>query len=173
MSLPPPPLSEILRLNQIGRGVERQLRPDAETRARVARLLDLAELSMFEADMAVKPAREGWRLTGALRAEAIQTCGVTLEPLPVKIQREFAIDLIEAVEREDDEIDVDLERDGPDEVEDGAIDLGVYAVEQLALRLDPFPRKPGAVFTPPETEAEISPFAILRDLKARSDGDKG
>ena len=50
-------------------------------------------------------------------------------------------------------------------IEDGKIDLGQYAVEQLALSLDPFPRKPGAEFVQPEEPAEISPFAALKALK--------
>jgi hypothetical protein len=57
-----------------------------------------------------------------------------------------------------DEEDADL-------IEDGKIDLGQYAVEQLALSLDPFPRKPGAEFVQPEEPAEISPFAALKALK--------
>jgi hypothetical protein len=38
-------------------------------------------------------------------------------------------------------------------------------VEHLALDLDPFPRKPGAVFEPPPPEGPESPFAVLRVLK--------
>ena len=53
--------------------------------------------------------------------------------------------------------------------EDGKIDLGQYAVEQLALSLDPFPRKPGAEFVQPEEPAEISPFAALKALKPRDE----
>jgi uncharacterized metal-binding protein YceD (DUF177 family) len=55
--------------------------------------------------------------------------------------------------------------DPPDLIEDGIIDLGGYVVEHLALELDPFPRKPGAEFTPPETDPEPSPFAVLARLK--------
>ncbi|KAF7441445.1 Ubiquinol-cytochrome C chaperone [Pyrenophora tritici-repentis] len=43
-----------------------------------------------------------------------------------------------------------LDEEDADLIEDGKIDLGQYAVEQLALSLDPFPRKPGAEFVQPE-----------------------
>ena len=43
--------------------------------------------------------------------------------------------------------------------------LGGYVLEHLALEIDPFPRKPGAVFEPPQTAEIISPFASLRNLK--------
>ena len=43
----------------------------------------------------------------------------------------------------------------------GAADLGEAAVEQLALALDPFPRKPGAALPAEAAEEASSPFAAL------------
>ena len=40
-----------------------------------------------------------------------------------------------------------------------------HVIEHLALEIDPFPRKPDAVFEPPATEEETSPFAVLKGLK--------
>lgn len=177
MTPPPnqPPLSDIVRVNQIGAGLERTLTPDAETRRRIARALDLASLDAFEATMTLAPGETGWRLTGRVAAEAVQSCGLTLEPLPVSIDRDFVIELVErAEEGEADaaaEIEILLEDAEPDVIEDGRIDLGQYALEQLALSLDPFPRKPGAVFVQPPEPAEINPFAVLKTFKARDDGE--
>ena len=42
-------------------------------------------------------------------------------------------------------------------------------VEQLALRLDPVPRKPGAEFVQPPEPGEISPFAVLKQLRPSGD----
>ncbi|MFT4955392.1 MAG: uncharacterized metal-binding protein YceD (DUF177 family) [Brevundimonas sp.] len=165
MTLPPPPFSEPLRLNQIGAGVTRDLEPDHAARDRIARTLDLIELPRFKASLAVTPTDAGWTLSGQVVAHAVQRCGLTLEPLPVDIDESFAIDLIEADPRAPLEVDVDPEDDGPDVVEDGVIDLGVYAVEHLALALDPFPRKDGAVFEQPEEPAEESPFAVLKQFR--------
>lgn len=165
MSLPPPPFSEPLRLNQIGAGATRDLEPDEAARARIARTLDLIELPVFKARLTVKPADTGWTLSGQVTAHAVQRCGLTLEPLPADIDESFAIELVEADPRAPVEVDVDPEDDGPDVVEDSVIDLGVYAVEQLALGLDPFPRKAGAVFKQPEEPAEESPFAVLKQFK--------
>ncbi|MEH6664027.1 MAG: DUF177 domain-containing protein [Brevundimonas sp.] len=171
MSLPPPPFTEPLRLNQIGAGVTRDLEPDEAERARIARTLDLIELPEFRARLTVKPAETGWTLSGQVRAHAVQRCGLTLEPLPAEIDESFVIDMVEADPRAPLEVDVDPEDDGPDVIEDGVIDLGVYAVEQLALALDPFPRKPGAVFEQPEQPAEESPFAVLKQLKPSDPSD--
>ena len=160
------PWSETIRLNEIGNGVERRLEADAATRGRVMKALDLQGLDALSAEVSLKPSGRGWMLSGRVRAEALQTCGLTLEPLPADIDESFAIDLVEADPRAPVEVDVDPEEDGPDVIEDGVIDLGVYAVEQLALALDPFPRKPGAVFEQPEEPAEESPFAVLKQFKA-------
>jgi len=45
--------------------------------------------------------------------------------------------------------------------------VSAYVVETLALALDPFPRKPGAVFESPAATEAISPFAALADLVKR------
>lgn len=166
--------SQPVRLNQIGGGLERRLAPDVAARGRIARALDLQALDRFEADLKLAPTPAGWRLSGAVSASAVQTCGLTLEPLPVEIEQVFSIDLMEGVGDDPDEIEVSLDdSDGPDRIEDGTIDLGIYAVEQLALNLDPFPRKAGAAFQPPENEPEASPFAVLRLLTDPSTGEGG
>ncbi len=173
MTASPLPFSAPIRVNQIGAGVARRLEADADARARIARALDLQALDAFVADITVTPAREGWRLTGRVRAQAIQTCGVTLEPLPKSVDADFEIGLIEAPETvEPREIDVSMDDESPDWIEDGRIDLGQYAVEQLALNLDPFPRKPGAAFVAPDTSAEVSPFAVLSRLASKTPNDE-
>jgi uncharacterized metal-binding protein YceD (DUF177 family) len=170
MSLPDLPYSEPVRLHQLGSGVKRILEPDASTRARIVRALDLASMDAFTAEMELVPSPGGWRLSGRIRASLAQTCGITLEPLPIEIDAPFAITLAESVEEDSEEIIITLDDESPDLIENGQIDLGQYAVEQLALRLDPFPRKPGAEFVQPPEPAEISPFAVLKQLRSTDEG---
>ena len=170
MSTPDLPYSEPLRLHQIGTGVTRTLEPDAAVRRRIAKALDLASLDAFVAEMTVTPSPGGWKLTGRVKASLAQTCGVTLEPLPVEIDAPFTVSLAEQTEEDSDEIVITLDDESPDPVEGGQVDLGQYAVEQLALMLDPFPRKPGAEFVQPPEPAEISPFAVLRQLRSSDEG---
>ena len=64
--------------------------------------------------------------------------------------------------------DLALDPDGddpPDVLEGETVDVTGYVVEHLALELDPFPRKPGAVFQPPAEPVDLSPFAALKALK--------
>ncbi len=170
MTVPALPYSEPVRLHQIGSGLTRRLAPDGPARARIAKALDLAALDAFEAELALAPSATGWTLSGRVKARATQTCGLTLEPLPVEIDAPFSISLAEPTEEDPDEIVITLEDESPDLIEDGQVDLGQYAVEQLALRLDPFPRKPGAEFVQPEEPAEISPFAVLKQLRPSDEG---
>ena len=174
--LPPLPYSEPLRLHHIGAGVQRRLKPDAEAIKRIVRALDLQALEMFEVDINLVPTVSGWRLDGRVMADAVQTCGLTLEPLPVRIDRRFSVQMVEATEHEADEnaeIDLELDDDSADQIEGGSLDLGQYAVEQLALSLDPFPRKPGAVFEQPPEPGEISPFAVLKGLRPTDGSGEG
>nr|WP_313040667.1 DUF177 domain-containing protein [Brevundimonas diminuta] len=174
MTIPALPYSDPVRLHQIGASLSRRLEPDAEARQRIARALNLKSLDRFEADLEVTATVSGWRLTGRVVADAVQSCVLTLEPLPVHVDDRFEINLVEAVDAppsDDGEIDLELDDDSPDVVENGQIDLGQYAVEQLALHLDPYPRKDGAVFEQPPEPGEISPFGVLRALKP-NDGDK-
>jgi len=170
MSIPELPYSEPVRLHQIGSGVKRTLTPDAAALGRIAKALDLASLAAFEADVNLTPSAAGWTLSGRVRADLAQTCGITLEPLPLTIDEGFSIQLAEPTDEESDEIVITLDDESPDVIEDGQIDLGQYVVEQLALHLDPFPRKPGAEFVQPPEPAEISPFAVLKQLRPSDEG---
>ena len=166
MTLP----TDVVRLNQIGPGVSRRLAADAGAREAIRRELSLGAVRALAADISMVPHGEGWRLSGRVEADIDQTCGITLEPLPTRIDERFAIDLIEGAPPEaDGEVDIDVEADVPDYVE-GQVDLWAYAIEQLALALDPFPRKPGAEFVQPEEPAEVSPFSVLTRLKPKDDG---
>ncbi len=166
------PFSEVVRVNEIGAGLARTLVPDAEAKVRIAKALDLASLDSFEAEVTLAPGRAGWTLSGRVIATLEQTCGITLELIPVQVDERFSVELVEASEPEPDEVEVTLDDDAPDVVEDGRIDLGQYAVEQLTLTLDPFPRKPGAEFVQPEEPAEISPFAVLKAFKTKDEDGK-
>lgn len=162
------PWSDRLRLDQIGPGVSRRLQADDAARERVRDALELDSLDRLEAEVTVKPSGAGWRLEGRVTADLAQTCGVTLEPLPVSLDERFAVDLVEATEDNPVPAVVDADPDapdGPDYIEDGAVDLAGYVVEHLALSLDPWPRKPGVEFEAPQGPAEPSPFAVLAQLK--------
>jgi hypothetical protein len=168
------PWSIPVRLAEVGRDTApRKLVPDAATRAAIARDLDLEALPAFEAEVRVAPWHDGAEVQGRWTATVTYRCGLTLEPFDDTLSGEFAVRAVPASsplaappEAPDEEIEVDLEADDPPDVlAADALDLGAYLVEHLALELEPFPRKPGAVFEPPAQAEPESPFAVLRKLK--------
>lgn len=168
--------SESIGLHELAHGVvSRRLIAGEEARAAIAKELNLDALSVLEADVEVTPWLDGAEVRGRWRAAVAQTCGVSLEPILTEPEGSFSIRCLpagspNAPEAPDGEVAVDLEADDPPDVlEDGRIDLAGYVVEHLALEIDPFPRKPDAVFTPPDEPAELSPFAVLREFKSKRD----
>jgi hypothetical protein len=57
--------------------------------------------------------------------------------------------------------------DPPEPIVDGVIDLGRVATDALYLGIDPYPRKPDAVFEPlvVAVDPEDHPFAALKALQ--------
>ena len=99
---------------------------------------------------------------GSLEAAVQQSCVVTLDPFDVAVREVFEVHFVlEGRETQDDD------PDAPDQLTyDGvAIDIGEATVEQLALTLDPYPRKPGAVLTVPRAEENGGAFAALAKLR--------
>jgi hypothetical protein len=121
----------------------------------LARLFDLLAIEGLSAEGLLRPEAAGRRirLEGRLIADVIQTCVVSLDPVPahidVRFERLYGWDVDE--EEEDgtsEEVFLDLAGELPVErMTSDSFDLGAAAAEQLALELDPYPRKPGALFT--------------------------
>ncbi len=170
----PTPWSVPVRLSEVQRGtVTHSLDADEAARGRIARLLDLPSLSRFEGQVQVAPWLDGAELQGRWWAELEQTCSVTADAFAQSPSGEFQVRVVPAGSRAapapDAEVSVDPDaEDPPDVLEGETFDLGAYLVEHLALELDPFPRKPGAEWEPPEPDAEPSPFAKLAALKGRA-----
>ncbi len=126
-----------------------------DERAEIARRFDLISIERLEADGTVSPEADGRRvrLSGRLIADVVQTCVVSLDPVAAHIDvpftRFYGWDVGEEwQEGAGEEVFLDLGDELPAERLDGdSLDLGAAAVEQLALELDPYPRKPGALFT--------------------------
>ena len=113
-------------------------------------------------------------MTGRVRARIGQTCVVTLDPIENDIDE--PIDLIfappEQIPELADLVDEAAESDRdipdpPEPIENGMIDLGRVATDALFLAIDPYPRKPDAVFEPlvAAPDPEDHPFAALKALK--------
>jgi uncharacterized metal-binding protein YceD (DUF177 family) len=173
------PLSRKLRVETIGEGISGTVEASAEERSAIAKLLDLVALDRLGLDYRLIPSSRGRvRMTGELSAGVVQTCVVSLDPVPsaldVPVQVEFwpegAVAALEKTSEKDPGASL---LDWPEPIEDGAIDLGKVLYEAFATALDPYPRKPGTSFEwseGPRGEAasrKSGPFAGLERLKRR------
>lgn len=102
----------------------------------------------------------GGRIAAAasLAGRLVRDCVVSLEPFETDIAEEFALLFVPS-----DDLPETIELEGADEIPyaGGTIDLGEAAAEQVALTLDPYPKKPGATLPDDATQDAESPFAVL------------
>lgn len=142
---------------------------DAGVRSAVARVAGLRELPRLEASIDVnRRGAGGLHVAGVVSATVGQNCVVTLEPLSNEVEE--AINLVfvsqrAAVPQEGEVAPRDVKWGDPEPLIEGIVDLGALATEFLILGLDPYPRKPDAVFKPPQAATPDSgPFAALAKL---------
>ena len=173
------PISRPLLTADLPEGLETEVSfaaDDAE-RAALARRLGVPGVSGFTGKFQIlKKPKDRLRVEGAVHARLTRVCVVTLEPFDVEVNEPIAIDFASAADAAAAALRVAHEppagesivdqSDPPDPIVDGRIDLGVVATEFLALALDPYPRKPGAIFaSAAHPSSEESPFAELKRLK--------
>lgn len=173
MNIADVPFSRPLRVSTLpaeGTVIDIAARPDELSG--LARSLGIPSVESLSATLEVKPLSRGMiRVRGQARAELHQGCVVTMEPFPTRVAEEvemrFAPPEIAASMAEAVGDDLEAE-DPPDPYSGDHIDLGAVAREFVALGLDPYPRKPGAVFAyEEEAPGEESPFARLAALKPK------
>lgn len=183
--------SRFIEVDKIGHGgASRSISATAEERRALADRFDLQEIAELSANLNLARTRGGAvRLDGRIHAEIVQTCVVSLQPVPAVIDDPIAMSFAEAAGGDAGEgsAEIDLLYDVDDAAEpilNGRIDLGEAVAQQLALVLDPYPRAPGAEIPPayaadladvdaasqaaeptPEGVPDVNPFSILGKLK--------
>jgi uncharacterized metal-binding protein YceD (DUF177 family) len=169
----------VARLPQAGMPLT--LKADEKELKRLAQVFELVGVSAFSAEMLVKKWRkDGVRITGTVRAEIVQSCVVTLEPINARVSNE--IDTVFVPETSklsrpliSGEGEIVLDYEGPDLPETfsgDTIDVGALAQEMFGLAIDPYPRKEGVDFEfrvedDDVEEKKPSPFAKLIDFPKR------
>lgn len=98
--------------------------------------------------------------TGHLHARVTRVCVVSAEDFETDVEDHFEVRFVPAGQ-ENDELDPDRDDEIP--YENGQLDVGEAAVEQLGLVLDPYPKMEGATL-PGTEDGGASPFAALKRL---------
>jgi hypothetical protein len=143
----------------------------------VARALGLVACAGLEVSYTIAPAGQGrYTLSGMLRAEVVQTCVVSLDPVTNTIEEGFEAEFWpekDIVPPRGGVLNLDEAAD-PEPIVAGQIAIGRTVFECLAQSLDPYPRKPGATldWRAPTSEDSAGgkpegPFAVLANIKTR------
>lgn len=164
--------------------------PDAEARKRLAQRLGLVSLDDLKVDIVIsrKSGEIAYHVKGHMDAGVTQSCVVTLEPVRSRIKEDFDAwfaDSEAAVsiarlrhERQSrtghGEVPVLSEREDPEPLVNGKIDLGELVTQYLSLSINPYPHAEGVVFEVGDDEhgketpeALRNPFAALKDWKVK------
>ena len=173
-------LSYSVRATQIkDQSQEYTIRADAGQRAALASRFGLPEIARLEGHFTLQHERSGIIAAAlAMDAAVTQICVVTLEPFKTSIKDTSALRFVPEAKLHyvlgDDEQETDFTPDAldsPDEIPyaNDSIDLGAALAEQLALSLDPYPRKPGAALPEAASQDSANPFAVLGARFAKPD----
>jgi len=166
--------SRLIEVEALGTDpVDMRIEASAEERAALTVRFDLLSLDRLEAELRIerRPGRRV-RINGRFDAALRQRCVVSLVPVESRIA-----DAFEMIYTDDPAaLEAPVDWDEDEEIEyyaGGTIDLGEEVVQQLAVRIDPYPRAPGATVpddvrtAEPEPDGGGSPFGALSRLKGR------
>jgi uncharacterized metal-binding protein YceD (DUF177 family) len=144
-------------------GLHLEIAAPAEALDEIAKLADLRALPRLAGIFDLTRQGNGVHVSGQVSATVGQTCVVTLEPVEQAVEE--PVDLLFAPESK---TSAKAGEEPPEPLIDGQVDLGALAIEFLLLGIDPYPRKEGAAFSPPQSgERGGHPFAALAALKQR------
>ena len=167
--------SVTMRLSDLARGSQTvRLEPPELTRTEWAKVLGLLALPELSARITVRSWLDGAELGGRFSGQVEQVCGVSLDPFVQGIEGDVALRVVPngspntPIETLAGEVELDPGAPDPPDVLDGdMIDLSHVLFEHLALAVDPFPRKPDAVFEYVAPVADLSPFSVLKPLQEK------
>jgi uncharacterized metal-binding protein YceD (DUF177 family) len=166
-----PEFSRPVVIDEIGeRELVRDIEANDEERAALGKRFGLVSLGRLKASVHLKwvQGRKLLQLTGAFEADVEQSCVVTLEPVQERIAETLDILFERPAKPADlDERAVEVTSvENAEPLPETELDIGEVVAEELALSLNPYPRKPDATFGDKEAaERTPSPFDVLARLK--------
>ena len=136
-------------------------------------ILKVESVKLFEADITLKKTHKKHRIDikGEVKALLELKSVISLENFDQKYVAPFEYYYDTTLTYEDlRQLDASINDEVPEIIENGQIDLGQIAIEQLALVMDDYPRQSGEEFEfqsefDEKTTRENHPFAILEKLK--------
>ena len=163
-----PELSRPIDLRQVVDGTV-EIVATSEERAALAKRFGIVAIHKLEARVMLAAGDDAVEARGRLIADIVQSCAISGDDLPAKIDEAVRLRFVPEKTIEAEEID--LEADQLDEIEytGTSFDLGEAIAQTLALAIDPYAVGPNAEQARREAgisdEASSGPFAALAALK--------
>jgi len=171
--------------------MELSISPDPEQKAALERRLNILSIDDLRADLIIDKGEGGFNIHvhGTLHARVTQNCVITDEPVVNDVQEPIegwfadpdrAVSMTQAknkllMKKGNAEMPITDERDDPESMVDGHVDLGELAAQFLSLSVNPYPHAEGAL--PKDEDGSVhkdeiaeerkNPFAALKDWKSR------
>ncbi len=160
-----PEVSRPLALDRVGpAGMTMLVRADPAELPAVAARLGVPAVQSARCEFRLRRIGGVIEAQGDLTASLTQQCVVSLDDFDSIMQEQFIVHFVPAGTE-----DEEPEPDALDQIpfEGSMIDLGEAMVEQLALSLDPYPRRPGAEMPVEAADPAQGAFAALASLRTR------
>lgn len=167
---------------------------EADDLKAIAKRLDVLEVKSLSAELRLTLQNGGYtvNINGHFKAEIVQECVVTLQPVADTLEDDFeawyadhekAIPFNRAKHNqkameEGDEVQILEEKDDPEALIDGQVDLGEVVIQFLSLSVNPYPRAEGVVADEEPQPIEVTkpiaggtlrpnPFAALKNWRPK------
>lgn len=172
-----PELSRIIQLADLNqkKKLVLDIQASKEECQALAKRMDIPEVKSLQAKVTIKLSHTAgnFRIDGHIKADLVQLCGVTFQPVNEKIDETFAETLTTIKENlSSDEDEITGDDDIPvDLVKGDSFDVGESVAQWLTLFLNPYPRSDAPEYAYNETsrteegEPTHTPFDVLGQLK--------
>ncbi len=186
--------SHVIEADEIGQDpMSMTITPDEHQKMALKDRLGVTDILRLDAKINITREQGGYivRISGTIHADVFQDCVITLEPVKKKVREEFesffadrtqAVTFVAASKRlkyknNDDELPIMDEKDDPEPIENGSIDLGELITQHLSLALDPYPHGEGVFYENGDegeslrqpSELRKNPFAALQYWQTDTD----
>ena len=160
-----PGAPEFTRPVDVGRlpsgGAVHDVRATPAERTALAERFGLLALDHLEAEVRLERLAGGLlRLSAALKADVVQACVITLEPVRDSIDEPFTVLYRAGADAGETAVVLNGTAELVEPLPGDILDIGEAVAQQLSLALDPYPRSAGAITAAPK-EGRVSPFAAL------------
>lgn len=187
--MPEPEWSVLVDLQEVTANAKKMRISAAEDeRKALCKRLDLAVISSLSADVTLHREKGNViHVNGLMKANVTQHCVVTMDPVQTQIEQTFEgwyadqdrIVMLAKARHErlgrlaNSEIPILDEKEDPEPLTNGMIDIGELVVQSLSLELDRFPRRRGleepeiveVSVGPEEVNLRKNPFEALKNWK--------